>query len=429
MKLRRMDDGGGLGAPTFPDDFELHDAVGDPLEPCSVCLDLHDAIHSWGARDGSAADREIVISLRTNSDDEATHAADVLPVDAAEHDEFLEDIQTFAYRFCRCVDYIQSGNESFAGNGVFGFDINGVPTPINQLPASAVPQATADVLEWLAEQRAAALRGSALGGRPLRLFGPGLIRTTVHNASYGGSGGGYGDPDGTLTGANRSAYFIREVLDSVNAEDNTYADMHLYYEEPAGEDAGYDTALDGFFGASAPWDAPNRIGSLECAPKTSEGWYDQNKDDLKEYRLIEDLNLPPGLPAFYNTYVEDVWRDAEHDPTGITPPATFGFNGDFDFDGCLSEMQSRGFALVCYGIAFQFGDGTDLEEGPREFDCSALTGNFMDAQWFESADQPGKRTLMLKDVLLPAADLYDWEPFELRGVACDPEDTCPGCEP
>ena len=417
---------------SFPDDFTIHDVVagpeGGPLDDCDACEGFHDALHAWGAREGEP-DREIVLSARTNALDPDTGErlpVDLLPVNATEHDEMLDDIATLCHRFCRCFDYFASGNEAFAGNGVFVFDEGGgVFTPIHLLDAADVPAATADVLEWLAEQRQAALVGSALGGRPLRLFGPALVRSTILNGSYDGSGGGYGDPDGTLTGANRSAYFLREIMEGVNVETNTYTDVHVYYEAPADRD-GYDSLLDGFLGASAPWDEPNFVAALECAPKTSFDWYNQNKNDLAEYRLTSDLTLPPGLPNLYNTYVEDFWRDVPAD-------SDFGFDadengtGDFDFNGCVLDLQNRGFAAVLYGVTFQFGDETDLEHGAREFDCSAMVASKMKADWFE-AGNTDQKTVMMTNVFIPVAEDYDWTPFDVHDAACCTEAiACPGC--
>ena len=215
------------GYPSLEDEtYGLDNIVnGDTMLDGSCFCDAYsDQLELWARRLPDATQQnEIVITLRNQS--EVDKKKDEIPF-GADRISRLTDLRKYSYRFAKCVDFMQFGNESFQGAGEFL--INGVP--ISTLSGQAFVDAVAQVDDWITDQLETARIASALGGRPLRFIGPGVPGGIVV-AGY------LGDPQfdppceqGCLqNNADRSAYTIQETNKLMN-EEHMYFDLHLHYK-------------------------------------------------------------------------------------------------------------------------------------------------------------------------------------------------------
>ncbi len=328
------------------------------LQGESACQDFRDQVNRWSRGSGS---REIVIWLRSSlNDDPEFHGFDFLPEDDIERDGNLANIKKFGYQFAHCIDYVQTGNEVFTGAGRYLFrnsdidgcswegeavyyDLDGVRLNVN--PGCA-QDAFILVRDWLEDQAWAALEGSALAGRPLRIIGPGIPFGTVLNAH----------------GEQTLPLFIMTNLVPWLNDNQMLFDTHIHYEDISDVTNTVDDLTD----TEAPWEAvPNWMTALEWGPRASGAWATANHDDFVRYR--NDEGCDPGPPE--NCCWDDPGQPWEDFSADWRDDSQNGFNGDFEVDTALMALVNAEFTVACYGP-------TGMQSPSlMTYDMAALWGN------------------------------------------------------
>ncbi len=334
--------------------------LNEVLEGGTMCSDFETAINRWGRGNGTyERQRELIIWLRSSLVDNDLDY-DYLPEDPLEVDaeDILEDIHEFAYRFAHCVDYIQTGNEVFGGAGGYKFYPENVPVCAsnNQSWTSGAKtfqelgyldnacqqctcqsEAVEKVLSWLDDQMWAALEGSALAGRPLRMIGPGI-------------------PSGIVEEGYNSASRYRTLMTTLTPwlnERQMYFDMHVHYFEvesnPGSATVVVQKLTDTYSGSSAPWEVPDRLVSLEMGPRANSTWTSAEDGQFDTFHSDRGCsgsppdccNVDPG--ETWEEFVER-WRQAQ-----FSAYAEFGVSDVIDEMAAPGGDPSVAFTAVCYG--------------------------------------------------------------------------------
>jgi len=409
---------GALG-PESPEELIYVDQViiADTSE-CSQCEDLTDDLNAWGAGSdppGSDDQREIILFVRSLfGDEEGWDDYDGLP-DPSDPDiktEALEDLHTFAYRFAHCIDYLQWGNESFGGAGQYKFrddelgtgcTWSGPAKTFGQLGSNTCRQVAADkVITWIEEQMWAALEGSALAGRPLRMVGPGIPSSIVR--------GGY-------SCGTEPAFcsLVTEVSDLCNRSQMCFS-LHAHYEAVADvlETVQKLTGTGSY--TSPPWDVPIYRVATEWGPRTDFDhiWW-TNNDDAKQieydkYFFGESPQDDPEDP--WETFVAD-WEDGQ-------------FSGSLGLGTVLGYFSDAAFTAVCYGPSIQYDPGSPSNRNP--FNIAALRATELrgGSDVFILDDD---RFTPLKGALQTEVSngSYNLDPFSPHYSTCPHSVTCPDC--
>jgi len=403
-------------------------------DECEMCINFSQKVIEWGtgsARPGELEGEQCEILVRVHSlmgNSAAFENNEALPDDTGDPDareEDLEDLQTFAYRFAHCIDYLQLGNESFGGAGGYMFRANeisgnctwtGAPKEFNDLDSlgdGKLCQARAVdlVLDWQDEMMWAALRGSALAGRPLRMVTTGLLGLHVRN---GYDAGNYDPP------INHSGYTGFYVTDHVTEWANAnqmYTDLHVHYTTVAQAFETIQKLVDTYDGDGSPWEVPDykiagEVGTT--ADFGEDGWWGEPNPNLpgisnltSHARYFSGTSDPPELwENFINRWKSssDFWQPSE----GVT---------GFGVTEVLDELMGSEFSAVCW-TCLQFGTAPN-----SKFFVEALRANRLRDDEF--TNEPDGFT-PLKDAYTTAgAGYYIDENFEPHThCPCDEEIMC-----
>ena len=396
-----------------PDEaLEIDEWIDEIVDPsyCSSCSALVDWVSGWGYDKNC----EIILRVQSimNADVEDWGDYEALPANPSVHDDAIEDLQSFGYRFATCIDYLQWGNESFAGAGGYKFreddlegegcDWTGDPKLFQNLASDDCKEEAVDkVLAWQEDQMWAALQGSALAGRPLRMCSTGMLETHVEN--------GYDDDETT------GYYIVSNTIDMCN-RNQMYAALHVHYKT-------YQDAVDEIemltgtgSHQNEPWDLPNWTVATEVGTTAdfNDGWWTaNNRENLEEF--LSYFFTGHGTPSdYYEDFVSDF----------ISATGQYDETGGPQLDDVFNLLATTGFTAVCYST-LQYDIGTASQ--PSQFLIEALRGNKVRSTLMF---YPGNRTNLytpLKTEYETIADTYDLGTFTPHPCACATTETCPGC--
>ncbi|MCL4198281.1 MAG: hypothetical protein KJZ69_12415 [Phycisphaerales bacterium] len=359
-----------------------------------ACADFQEAMENWGR--GTTQDPrqgEIIIWLRSSLED-GDIEYDYLPVDSTEEVDVLTDIQTFAYRYAKCIDYIQTGNEAFGGSGQYkirpgelagqGCGWTGDPKKLSEVRDLSVEcqiEAMGLIFGWLKKQAWAALEGSALAGRPLRLIGPGVPSGFVDD--------GFGAQSQYHTGR----YVTTQTSAWCNAN-QMYFDLHAHYISVSDATNPIEKLTDTYTGGgSAPWDVPNWLACLEVGPRVnaSSAWAEANQGEFEEFMAC-------GEPS-YEDWADfvDSWENAQW----------FG-QPDFGLESALAALAAVNFTVACYGPTVQ----TQVQNGI--YDMAAIRATNVCSELIQATN----RFTELKTVYQDEAYSYLIANFQPHPAAC-----------
>lgn len=414
----------GVGPEGIVDDIYIDEVV-NPAVDCEPCERFTEYVDGWGTgavRPSPATDEQSEIIARVHSlmgeDDEDWGDHEGLPANGTVRAEALEDIHSFAYRFAHCIDWLQWGNESYGGAAGYGFRYTDVPSCswdpeqgpspyrlFSSLPSDDCRETALDlILEWQVEQMWAALEGSALAGRPLRMTSSGVAMISVMN--------GY-DCENNPVGCN----VVSRVSETCNAN-QMYIAQHMHYEVVSHVQQTIDKLTGTGNFTSPPWDVPNWRVCTELGAAADFGhgwwstptpyWFNQYKDYFFENRDAPDF--------FWEEFIER-WA-------GIGE-----LNGQFtdgiELDSVLNSLATGGFVTACHS-ALQFDSGT--EAAPSRHQVEGLRAT----QLIDPENMTKRQYLFT-----PASDWYldqyaapahKIQSFNPHPNSCDPSHTCPGCQ-
>ncbi len=371
-----------------PLNFPIEEILDDP----TTCHDFTEYLNNWTS---DTVKREAIIWLRSSLiDDDVQY--DYLPQSSEQRTELLGLIREFGHRYATCIDYIQTGNEVFGGAGGYKFYETDLPQcneswsgaiTFQQVHPDCKAEAAGAVLLWLHDQMWAALEGSALAGRPLRMIGPGIPSAVV---------------DGGFEGAGVSRSLMQLLVPWLN-ERQMYFDLHNHYLTVSGGTTVIRRLMDEVQGSTAPWDAVERAVCLELAPRVTIGstWADANEVKFDDF---VDPQCPDPGTNWWDFVLS--WRFAD-------------FSDDFEIDTLLSTMAAPGgnsvkaFSAVCYNHG-------QLDPPDFRFDMAALRATQICVTYIGN-NQGASRYTPIKGDYESAAAAYNIANF-------DPHpDECGGC--
>ncbi len=407
-------------APTGLDDAWFIDEIVTPsgTPQCDDCEALTNLVNDWGTEiEGDMVQREVAIYIRSTFGGAGEGKHDYLPETEAIRANAVTDLRTFAYRFARCIDWIQFGNESFANSefGSFKFRNDEIPgcgwetggpksfedigTDLGQ---SCQEAALVVMLDWISDEAEACLIGSALAGRPLRLVTPAITGSTI------ASGFQYDE-------INRH---LLSVLTPWADEREMYIDVHLHYQSVEEVLTNIDLLVTGG-PAQSYWISPERLVSLEWGPIADfndDGWWTelalgQTITNKQVYNRFYTPNLgDPGVE--YAAFIGR-WEDDSD---------SFGDNVEgFNLGGVLDELASAGFNVACYGPTLNHDPGLEL------YEVAALRADqIVNDEYIDDLNQLTPLSSDLSAAIWDNGHFID--DFEPHPDPCSPAHTCPDCE-
>lgn len=417
--------------PEQEEDYYIDKMVAPSDPDCDNCENFTNLVDNWGTGDArpsplTGEQCEILVRVHSMMGDEAGFGNNEgLPKNQTAHDEALEDLMSFGYRFAHCVDYVQWGNESFSTSSGYMFrddDLQngncqwtGDPKKFSELDDGTShtcrEEAIGLVLAWQEDMMWATLRGSALAGRPLRMVTTGIINKNVRD---GYEAGNAGDPE---SHSGYVGYYLTDTVTSWANENQMYFSMHTHYFTVAEAIEAIQKLVDTYDGAGSPWDVPNWRISTEVGAKADfvgDEWWDEgepqsNKDIHNEF--FEEQGEPGML---WEDFIGDWEEFSDH----------FASTG-FGIDNVLDEFADSKFAAVCWSC-LQFGSHNPPDY-PSPFYVGAIRANRLTDDEF--TNDPDKFTPMKSDYVTHGAGFYiDDTVFTPHDCPCDVEHTCPDCE-
>jgi len=388
------------------------DEIVDPENGCDACKNLFEWVTGWGSVDEDEQEHNCEIILRVHSMMEAGNGDwgyfEALPANETERREALEDLQSFGYQFAPCIDFFQWGCESFGGGNGYKFRAEGdldcnvgfdEGTIFNNLPEDCQVDAVTKMLDWQVEQMWAALIGSALRGRPLRMCSSGLTLKLVNN--------------GYLADDERHA--VPQTIEYCN-RNQMYVGLHVHYPQVDEAIDGIEmlTRTGGF--TDSPWDTPNAMVATEVGTMADfdyDWWTDEESYNYEEYKkYFFDEGIPD---RYYEDFVDDFIGD-EGQYVDTDGP---------QLDVVFDKFATTGFTAICYS-ALQFDPGDD-PDNPKPYPIEALRGNSVrfDGMFYPNN---GDRITPLKYRYDDAAGPYSIDGFDPHPYCdCIKDEACPGC--
>ncbi len=366
----------------------------------SQCSTFQSGLNNW--REG----REIVLMLRSNLDDsDPDH--DYLPtapnVDLGEgvtKQDLLTNLHWFGYKFARCVDWIQLGNESFSSSdqssiygGHGGYMIwaeevgdcwtGADPREFEDIPVSTCLQPALEAVQaWHYEQMWSILEGSALAGRPFRIVGPAIPMDTIIECVSDNTTMGWHAIDRTAAWCN---------------DYQVWFDMHARYLERQDVDLARYYLQDS--GGNPQWTLPGyyRLVCLEWAPKldvTINWWTGGGSLRFNKFLNMPDCNDGPGIT--WETYIAG-WRNSQ-----------FFSDQDFGLTAVAGYFDAKNFTVICYGSTLQLPVSDPL------YDLAALRAQNVCDSYITTQ----YKFTELKTHYQNAADDYQIQDFDPHPAAC-----------
>lgn len=370
--------------------------------------------YKWASKSGGS---EIIVFHRTKFRGDAVYDGtyDYIPPDDSivpgelTRSEVLTNIHRFAYYFANCIDYFQLGNEILGGPGEYVFEDYQLTcitetTAIESLPGICFVEAWGLLIEWFEEQNKSALYGSALAGRPLRIYTPALTYDqSVVAMQYGANSEGPFDPQDDTK--HRAARSILELFTFANSNQCIF-DQHMRYENFDF----IDVIMTGLwnFDSSKSWPSPHQIGNLESGPIPTDDWWIANKDDVSTYYEDTVTVCEKSIPAIsWETFLNDSWKNIQFFPNG------FRIVDDGEDDGYFTVLNNHNSLHVLWGDYQHKLESTC--EDPYMFDVPALRSN----KFHDGLINPYPHWTLFKDEYVTATNQYLIGNFKPHVELCD----------
>jgi hypothetical protein len=268
--------------------------------------------------------------------------------------------------------------------------------------------ALAEIIEWQTEQMWAALVGSALAGRPLRMTSSGVNHENVKNGYDAGN-----DTNPELHAGYVGLVVTTEVAEMCNLNQMYFA-MHIHYDAVQSAQDAIEKLVDTYTGDGSPWDVPSWRICTELGAATDFGedeidWWDflapgvawSNKEDY--VRFFFDLGSGLHPSRYWETFITD-WEDAQ-------------FGGDIQLDDVFGWLAAADFAGLCHS-AIQFDSGSPSD--PSRHQVEGLRATQLRLSQYT---QDSNRFTPIKAYYIAAGTTYKISGFTPHPDSC--EGHCP----
>lgn len=341
--------------------LHIHEPMLDSIvNTPSTCENQQDYLEEWMEGGSNGQPKEIMATIRCDDSQQDGYDRIYTASTSPTKEEFLDNLFAFAYRYAYSIDYIQLGNEIFSGPGeYYMYDLSGCDDgPVSELEGACYSEAWADMSEWIEEQVEVVRMGSALAGRPLRIISPSFT------AGYAITGQNQDLRDPGLDALDEKAAFaIDSIVDLANKH-QMWTDMHLHYRTNTQLEDALDALNDP---GQYSFTKPDFQTCTEWSPIPRESWVDDNSAEYAKYFIS---TTPPA----------DVWDDfvvawgTDEDELNRDPFP--------DFESDLTNMESYGLLMACYG---EFWQGSNAPDPPTAFDLTVVRANqvIADPDWID----------------------------------------------
>jgi len=383
-----------------------------------TCTANANAFNFWGYTNNT----EVIVNVRTvdpqsgpdhNFDYLLSSSSNQTTIDTQKN---LDDIRVFAYRFARCIDGMQFGNEIYTGPGRYMFyhddlPISGFEGDIRDANSpGALNEASAAIFKQLGDQVEAARIGSALAGRPLRMFSP-AVAAGMTKPGYCGNAisGMSGSPFNSQN--DKAASGVKACVDYANANRLIF-DQHTNYTSLADFQETIDKITDNFSGGvgncqdktDAPWGRPDFLASMENGPIPTDDWWTANSFEAKLF-FADGHTCDPD--QMWDKYFVDGWFQDPNEFGGYFPlPEVFGA-------AAFANLQ-----YVCVNTTQQ---GIKSDGSLSRTVMGTLIASEMDASCVDDSNLFMPIRINYQD----AADGFKVIPFNPHPEPCDSAIVCP----
>ncbi len=315
----------------------------------------------WLDRWGHVKQKEVILNVRTkdpntnnnyNTDGQFDILLDSTANNGIQKDTNLDDIRIFAFRFARVIDGMQFGNEMYTGPGRYYFHDGDLPSnytgDINDIGSFRdYEEARLAIFAQLSVQGEAARIGSALAGRPLRIFSP-AVSAGMTKTGYCGSVASLGGPYSPFADPDKSATAVSALVDFAN-DNRLIFDQHTNYTSLDDLKETVDKIRGSFVDPSCttqdPWGTgPDFVASLENGPMPTDGWWTDTRQGQAAY--FYNNNCPEGSDGWVNFV--NVWKDESLQNGGL--------GGSFPLHDVFQHISSNQFMYLCVNT---------LQQGPN----------------------------------------------------------------
>jgi hypothetical protein len=264
------------------------------------------------------------------------------------------------------------------------------------------------VLEWQKAMMWAALEGSALAGRPLRMTTCGISSDNVIGGYEAGNAQNPPSHEGYI------GYRLTDRLTEWANENQMYFSMHIHYIAVEDATEAINKLVDTYGTPGSPWDTPNwRISTEIGATADFDNIFftannDANYTEYKRYFFDFD-----GHPSQYWEVFVEAWEDGQ-------------FFGDVEFDTVFDLLAASDFGALCYSAA-QFDPGS--EGNPSPYLIEALRATQLRLPQYTHPDNRTNFFTPLKGYYETAGSPYEITSFAPHDEACNEDDVCEDCDP
>lgn len=393
------------------------------LKNAQLCQNYADYFTAWGDYNSwtnpipnNAGGAEIILYHRTQHNDLEDYdyrPSDDPPYQELSDREVLDNLYRASYRYSKCIDYVQIGNEISAGPGTFYFDDGqltcGSYGSLLDIPDTCYLEGVDFIYEWLALQIKEIVYGSALAGRPLRVYTPALTIGNVNQAVSGNINGPF-DPVNDV--ANRQARFLYTLIELAN-KNQAIIDQHTRYLNYADVDSILTALWD--WDNNYAWASPPQVGTLETAPKPSGDWLNSGGPPTygeQVVRYYNDGNCTEALDMTYNDFIRTMWEPNQFSVSNssfMIVDSSPGAN-----DGLFSLHNNHHLLHACFGSVYQDVNGgcDDLQD---VFSLQSLRANRF--RWVSQLGG-GSDWTVFRDDFEDATDQYIIDTFTPHTEAC-----------
>ncbi len=271
------------------------------------------------------------------------------------------------------------------------------------------------VFGQIGAQAEAARIGSALAGRPLRIFSP-AVSAGMTKTGYCGSVASLGGPYSPFADPDKSATAVSALVDFAN-DNRLIFDQHTNYTSLDDLKETVDKIRGSFVDPSCttqdPWGTgPDFVASLENGPMPGDGWWTQTRQD-------DALNYypPNSCGTGSNAWVDFVneWKDADI--------LLGGFGGAFPLHDVFQKVSNSSFMYLCVNTTQQ---GKKLDNLNNEFVPRAELGVLVATEVSPSCvSQQTDQFMPIKDIYQLAAEDFIILNFYPHPETCNSAIVCP----
>ncbi len=395
------------------------DIIVDTATSCTACINFTNKVNGWATgsdRTGNGEDEQSEIVIRVHSMMGPSDFGDqeALPANTTAEAEALRNVRVFAHRFARCIDYLQWGNESFGGSGQYAFRSTDLTcetiangTLYRDLSLACKQEAIGKILEWQAMQLEAALIGSALAGRPLRMASTGIFESTVREGHDAQSE------------SNESRYTVTEVAEWCNAY-GAHFGLHVHYAKVVDALTAIAYLVDD---AGAPWDVPKYRLATEVGAKADflgDDWWAEVEPEFDPHSKFVIHNQ-----FFFGTVdPEEKWEEFIERWEGFSDNFDDVAEPGFRVDDVMAAFDDAGFTGICW-TALQYDVGSEIK--PSQFLVEGIRATKL--RHGGLTNDPDRFTPIADAYLtaVNAAPGFKILNFAPHPEPCDTKMTCPGC--